>query len=119
MRAVNRLYATKPTRFLRAAALFLALIVLGISGGTTLTHTDDLGFARSHAGAGTISHAIPVAADSCIACQWENARFSPQVPGVPLPLPTLISLSVLSAHIRTQVSDPFDHTSPRAPPHAS
>ena len=119
MRAVNRFRTGKPARYLRATALFLALIVLGISGGMTLAHSDDLGFARFHAGATTISHAVPVAPDSCIACQWENALFSPLVPAVPLPLPTLTPLPVLSVRTRTQVSDPFDHTSPRAPPHFS
>ena len=85
----------------------------------TLAHSDDLGLVRFHAGTAVISHAVPVAVDTCIACQWENALFSPLVPAVPLPLPTLTPLPVLSARVRTQVSDPFDHTSPRAPPHAS
>ncbi len=119
MRAVNRFRTGRPARFLRATALFLALIVLGISGGMTLAHTDDLGLVRLHAGAAAVSHAVPVAADTCIACQWENALFSPLVPAVPLPLSMLTPLPVLSAPTRTQVSDPFDHTSPRAPPHAS
>lgn len=120
MRAVNRLHTGRPARFLRTAALFLALIVFGISGGTTLTHSDELGFARVHAGRSAVSHTTLVpAADTCIACQWENALFSPLVPAVPLPLPVLTSLPVLSARLRTQVSDPFDHTSPRAPPPVS
>ncbi len=100
-------------------ALFLVLIVLGISGGMTLAHSDDLGFARFHAGTAAVSHAVPVAVDACIACQWENALFSPLVPAVPLPLPTLTPLPVLSVRVRTQVSDPFDHKAPRAPPHVS
>ena len=120
MRAVNRFRTGRPARYLRATALFLALIVLGISGGTTLDHSDEMGFARVHAGRSAVSHAAPVqTADACPACQWENSLFSPLVPAVPLPLPTLTPLPVLSARIRTQVSDPFDHTSPRAPPHAS
>lgn len=120
MRAVNRLHTGRPARLLRAAALFLALIVLGISGGTTLDHSDEMGFARVHAGPSAVTHAAPVqTADTCLACQWENALFSPLVPAVPLPLPTLTPLSVLSFPARTQVCDPFDHTSPRAPPHAS
>lgn len=119
MRAVNRLHTGRPARFLRMAALFLALIILGISGGTTLDHSDEMGFARICAGRNTVSHAVPVAADTCIACQWENSLFSPLVPAVPLPLPTLTPLSVLSARARTQFSNPFDHTSPRAPPHVS
>lgn len=119
MRAVYRFRTGRPARYLRATALFLALIVLGISGGMTLAHTDDLGFARFPAGSAAVSHAVPMAVDSCIACQWENALFSPLVPAVPLPLPILTPLPALSARVRTQVSDPFDHTSPRAPPHAS
>ena len=85
----------------------------------TLAHTDDLGLVRVHAGPATVSHAVPMAADSCIACQWENILFSPLVPSVPLPLPTLAPLPVFSARTRTQISNPFDHTSPRAPPHVS
>ncbi len=120
MRAVNRLRTGRPARFLRATALLFALIVLGISGGTTLAHSDEMGFARGHAGPSAVTHAAPVqAADTCLACQWENALFSPLVPAVPLPLPTLTPLSLLLVHIRTQVPDPFDHTSPRAPPHVS
>lgn len=117
MRAVNRLHTGRPARFLRAITLFLALIVLGISGGTTLAHSDELGFARVHAGRNSVSHAVPVAADTCVACQWENSLFSTPVPAVPLPLPVLTPLPVLSVRARPQVPDPFDHTSPRAPPH--
>ena len=117
MRAVNRLHTGKPARFLRTAALLLALLVLGISGGTTLLHTEELNFARIHAGRSAVVHAASApAADACTACQWENALFSPQVPAVPLPLPVLTPLPMLSARIQTQVSNPFDHTSPRAPP---
>ena len=101
-------------------ALLLALIVLGLSGGTTLLHTDELGLARVHAGQSAVTHAAPVqTADNCPACQWENALFSPQVPAVPLPLPVLTPLPVLLSRVRVQVSDPFDHTSPRAPPRVS
>ncbi len=84
-----------------------------------MDHTESLGLARVHAGISAVSHAAPVTADVCLACQWENALFSPLVPAVPLPLPTLTPLAALSARVRTQVSDPFDHTSPRAPPHAA
>ena len=119
MRVVDRLHTHRPTRFRQLTALFLALVILGISGGTTLTHTDEIGFVRVHAGASAVSHAVPVAADTCAACQWENALFSPLVPAVPLPLPILTPLPVLSSRVRTQVSDPFDHTSPRAPPCAA
>ncbi len=119
MRAVNRLHTGRPTRFLRATALFLALLVLGISGGTTLTHTDDFGFVRVHAGASTVSHAVPVAPDTCVACQWENSLFSPLVPAVPLPVPILTPLPVLCTRFATCTADPFDHTSPRAPPCAA
>lgn len=101
-------------------ALFLALLVLGISGGTTLTHSDELGLWRIHAGASAIAHAAPpLTADTCIACQWENSLFSLQVPAVPLPVPVFTLLPVLSAGVRTQFGTPFDHTSPRAPPCAA
>ena len=98
----------------------MALIFLGISGGTTLNHTEDLGILRHvHAGASTLSHGGGNAADSCSACQWENSLFSPQVPAVPLLLPVLVSLPVLSANVQTRRPHPFDHTSPRAPPRVS
>jgi len=98
----------------------LALIFLGISGGTTLTHTEDDGFSlRIHAGASTISHGTAVSADQCAACQWENSVFSPQVPAVPLPCPSFTPLPLLSASTQTRFPLPFDHTSPRAPPRVS
>ena len=116
---MKRLHTNKPSRFQQTIALFLALIVLAISGGTTLTHTDDLGFARAHVGTSTVSHTVAATADTCPACQWENSLFSTQVPAVPLPLPVLTPLPVLSARFQARYSDPFDHTSPRAPPHIS
>lgn len=119
MRTVNRVHTSRPTRFLRAAALFLALIVLGISSGTTLTHTGDLGITHCRAGAQTLAHAVPQGADTCMACQWENSLFSLQVPAVPLPIPVFTLLPVLTAGVRTQFGTPFDHTLPRAPPCAA
>ena len=104
---------------MKTAALFLALVVLGISGGTTLDHSDEMGFARVCVGRNAVSHAAPAqAADTCLACQWENSLFSPLVPAVPLPLPTLMPLPVLSARLRTQAPSPFDYKASRAPPHA-
>ncbi len=122
MRTVNRLPTSRPTMFLRRTALILALIFLGISGGTTLTHTDDDMFClvRVHAGTSAVTHSAAAAGpDSCAACQWENSVFSPQVPAVPLPAPRFVSLPVLAVAAQTRLPHPFDHTSPRAPPHVS
>lgn len=108
-------------RALRATALILALICLGISGGTTLVHTEDFGSLRAfHAGRSALTHAVPDGSgDSCLACQWEASAYNPQVPVVPavrpqtvlMPLPATLSASV--------APHPFVHTSPRAPPRAS
>ena len=120
MRTVNRQPTSRPQFFLRGTALILALIFLNISGVTTLTHTDDVSFVmRVHAGANAVSHSIPSGPDFCAACQWENSLFSPHVPAVLLPVPVFVSLSMLAAAQATRFPDPFDHTSPRAPPHAS
>ncbi len=98
----------------------MALIFLSISGGTTLTHTEDGVFmVRGHAGASALTHGTAASADSCAACQWENSVFSPQVPAVPLPAPRFTALPVLTASAQTRFPHPFDHTSPRAPPRVS
>jgi len=99
-------------------ALFLAQICLGISGGVTLNHTDDLASVlRFHAGSSVVSHALADAAPvSCLACQWENSLFSPQVPAVSVACLPLIRLPMLCPVSRTRFPHPFDHTSPRAPP---
>ncbi len=121
MRTVNRLHTSRPHGFLRKTALIMALIFLGISGGTTLNHTEDLGILlRVHAGASTITHgAAGGVPDTCSACQWENSLFSPQVPAIPLSLPVFAALPVLAASVQTRRPHPFDHTSPRAPPRVS
>ena len=118
---MNRTRTTWLTRALRTTALLLALICLGISGGTTLVHTDDLGSLRTfHAGRSVLTHTGTVSADGgCLACQWEASAYNPQVPTVPvarphcilMPLPTPLSASV--------TPPPFVHTSPRAPPRIS
>jgi|GEM_PF-2240109 len=83
----------------------------------TLTHSDYLGLGRVYAGASSVTHAAPVrAADTCAACQWENSLFTSQVPAVPLPMPVFTRLPTLSVRFQTRCVDPFDHTSPRAPP---
>ena len=120
MRTVNRRHTSRPQTLLRRTALILALIFLSISGGTTLTHTEDGVFSvRVHAGASLLTHGAPVGADSCAACQWENSVFSPQVPAIALPAPCTVSLPVLLADAQTRFPHPFDHTSPRAPPRVS
>lgn len=120
MRTVNRRQTTRPQIFFRRTALFIALIFLSISGGTTLTHTEDSVFSvRVHAGASLLTHGAAAAADSCAACQWENSVFSPQVPALPLPVPVFAPLPVLSSSVQTRFPHPFDHTSPRAPPRVS
>ncbi len=120
MRTVNRLHTSGPQTLLRKTALILALIFLSISGGTTLTHTEDGVFSvRVHAGASLLTHHAAAGGDSCAACQWENSVFSTQVPAVPLLLPEFVSLPVLAASSQTRFPHPFDHTSPRAPPRVS
>jgi hypothetical protein len=96
----------------------MALICLGVSGGTTLVHTDDIGsMLQFHAGTSTVTQGGVVAApDFCLACEWENTLFSPQVPVVPIVHPILTLLPVLRAEVQTRYPDPFDHTSSRAPP---
>ena len=117
MRTVNRLQTSRPQTFLRRTALLMALIFLSISGGTTLTHTeDDVFLGRIHAGASLLTHGAAVGPDNCAACQWENSVFSPQVSAVPLPAPVFVSLPTLASSPQTQFPHPFDHTSPRAPP---
>lgn len=118
MLAVKPLRTSKFRRYLRATALILALICLGVSGGTTLLHTEDLGPLRLlHAGASTDSHAAAAAApDTCLACQWENSLFSPQVPTAPIVFVPLMRLPVLSCSAAAHSPSPFHHTSPRAPP---
>ena len=96
----------------------MALICLGVSGGTTLVHTDDVGgLLRFHAGASAVTHGGSVSGpDFCLACEWENTLFSPQVPAVPIIHPALTLLPVLRAGIQTRFPDPFDHKASRAPP---
>ena len=122
MRTVNRLHLSRPQMFLRRTALLLALIFLSISGGTTLTHTEDnvFGSVRVHAGASVLAHSVSAAgADFCAACQWESSVFSPQAPSVALPAPMFVVLPTLVAGPQVQFPHPFDHTSPRAPPRVS
>ncbi len=123
MRSVNRMHTRRPGQFVRTAALFLALIVCGISGGTTLFHTEELLPAHARAAHGLARLTAPAvaapAADACPACQWENALFRSPVPAVPLPAPVFFSLPLFSASVQTRTCDPFDHTAPRAPPLAS
>ena len=58
-RRVNRMRTNRIPKSLRAVALIMALICLGISGGTTLVHTDDLGSLRTfHAGRDVLAHAV-------------------------------------------------------------
>jgi len=99
-------------------ALFLALICLGISGGTTLVHTDDLGSLRTfRAGRSVLTHAAPSAAgDTCLACQWEASACDPQLPAVPIVRPGFVLMPLLKARFETVAPPPFVHTSPRAPP---
>ena len=122
MRTVNRLQTSSPQTFLRRTALLLALIFLSISGGTTLTHTEDNVFSlvRVHAGASALTHGATAAGtDFCAACQWESSVFTPQVPVVALPAPVFVVLPVLAVNPQTRFPHPFDHTSPRAPPRVS
>jgi hypothetical protein len=99
----------------------LALICLGISGGTTLIHTDDAdSLLRFHAGTSRVSHADSMGGpDVCLACEWENSVFNPQVPAIPLLPPVFTPLPLLSANAQTRFPYPFEHTSPRAPPRVS
>ena len=118
MRTVNRLHTSRLQRFFRKTALIMALICLGVSSGTTLVHTDDVApMLQFHAGASAVTHGGSVSApDFCLACEWENTLFSPQVPAVPIIRPALTLLPVLRAGIQSHCPDPFDHTASRAPP---
>lgn len=99
-------------------ALFLALICLGISGGTTLLHTEDLGSLRPfHAGRSALTHAVPDAGtDTCLACQWEASAYDPQLPAVPAARPCFVLMPLTAPRFETVAPPPFIHTSPRAPP---
>ncbi len=118
---MNRTRTTWLTRALRTTALLLALICLGISGGTTLIHTEDLGPLRTfHAGRSVLTHAAPSgSADSCLACQWEASAYNPQVPAVPVACPHCVLMPLPAPFSDTVAPHPFVHTSPRAPPRDS
>jgi len=117
---VNRTRTIRPLRSLRALALLLALICLGISGGTTLVHTEDLGQLQTfHAGRSALAHAVDGSDGSCLACQWEVSTYNPHVPAVPVVRLPLVWMPFPASSSETLAPRPFDHTSPRAPPRAS
>ena len=118
---MNRTRTTWLTRALRRTALLLALICLGVSGGTTLVHTEDLGPLRTfHAGHTVLAHASPVgSSDSCLACQWEASAYSPQIPAVPVVRPRCVLMPLPATLSASVAPPPFVHTSPRAPPRLS
>lgn len=99
-------------------ALLLALICLGISGGMTLVHTEDLGPLRTfHAGRNAFAHtAMDGTGDSCLACQWEASAYDPQLPAIPLARPQSVLMPLPASLSETVAPHPFDHTSPRARP---
>lgn len=99
-------------------ALILALICLGVSGGTTLVHTEDLGPLRTfHAGRSVLAHAVTDGSDgSCLACQWEASAYNPHVPVVHVTCLPVLLMPLLASRFEAVAPRPFDHTSPRAPP---
>lgn len=102
-------------------ALILALICLGISGGTTLVHTDDLASLRTfHAGRSVLTHAATAGSDaSCLACQWEASAYNPHVPVVRVACLPVALMPFSASRFEAVAPPPFVHTSPRAPPCAS
>lgn len=99
-------------------ALIMALICLGISGGTTLVHTEDLGSLRTfHAGRSVLAHTATVGSDgACLACRWEAAAYNPHVPAVPLVCLPVVLMPLPASRFEAVAPRPFVHTSPRAPP---
>ena len=118
---MNRTRTTWLTRALRTTALLLALICLGISGGTTLVHTDDFGSLRTfHAGRSLLTHTSTGAtSDACLACQWEASTYNPQTPAVPAARPQCVLMPLPATLSASVAPHPFVHTSPRAPPRSS
>jgi len=118
---VNRTRTSRPPGALRAAALILALICLGISGGTTLVHTDDLGALRTfHAGRSALAHTNADGADGpCLACQWEASAYNPHAPAVHVVCRPVVLMPLPASRFEAVAPRPFVHTSPRAPPSAS
>ena len=102
----------------RRVALLLACLFLWLSGGATLSHTDDLAALRAFAaGADAVRHVAPAPpAAPCAACQWEQT-----VPTLYAPADAVVR----SPQTRTRTADavrdalhlrPFDHVGLRAPP---
>jgi hypothetical protein len=96
----------------------MALICLGISGGTTLVHTDDLASLRTfHAGHSVLGHAGGDSSDSaCLACQWEASVYNPHIPIIHVACPPAALMPLQASHFEAVAPRPFGHTSPRAPP---
>jgi len=96
----------------------MALICLGVSGGTTLVHTEDLGsLQKFHAGRRVVIHAGGDGSDgSCLACQWEASAYNPHVPVIPVVCPATVMMPLLASRFEAVAPTPFVHTSPRAPP---
>ena len=99
----------------------MALICLGVSGGTTLIHTDDIYSLRTcHAGRSVLAHTATVGSDGpCLACQWEASTYNPHVPAVHAACPPVLLMPLPASRFEAVVPLPFVHTSPRAPPCAS
>ena len=118
---VNRMRTSWLPRSLRAVALILALICLGISGGTTLVHTDDIGSLRTfHAGRSALAHTAADGAEGpCLACQWEASTYNPHIPAVHVVCRPVVLMPLPAPRFEAVAPRPFVHTSPRAPPRAS
>ncbi len=102
----------------RRTAWALALVCLWLSGGATLTHTDDLSDLHSFPrGQATLSQASPVAqALPCAAHEWMDAWQTLQTP-----VCHVVSFSYLIPRVQVSVPPvlhlrPFDHHQFRGPP---
>lgn len=119
MQSVKRLRTNWLHKVNRATALLLACACLWVSGGATLSHTEDVAsFLTFHSGRALLSHAagLNAADDGCRACQWENAAFDLHLPSIPLLIPVFVRVALPPVLPEAHSQRPFDHTSPRAPP---